>query len=109
MFVTGAIVLAFLLIHLNDFSWELIGGELVAEREPYDKAVLLMGSAVRGVVYFIGCLVLGVHVAHGMQSAFQSLGFNHSKYTPIIKKASIAFGFSSSPSASAALCSGERR
>ena len=92
MFVTGAIVLAFLIVHLNDFSWELIG-ESSGEREPYEKAVHLMGNSLRGVIYLVGCLVLGVHVAHGFQSAFQSLGLNHPQYTPLIKKASIAFAF----------------
>jgi succinate dehydrogenase / fumarate reductase cytochrome b subunit len=93
MFVTGAVVLAFLLIHLNDFSWTLFGGELTEGKRAYDKAVFLMGDMVRGVVYLIGCLFLGVHVAHGLQSAFQSLGLNHPQYTPLLKKASIAFAF----------------
>jgi succinate dehydrogenase / fumarate reductase cytochrome b subunit len=30
-------------------------------------------------------LVLGYHLLHGFQSAFQSLGINHPKYTPLIK------------------------
>lgn len=92
MFVTGAVVLGFILVHLNDFSWELIGSDTV-EREPYDKAVFLMGNMVRGVVYLIGCLFLGVHVAHGLQSAFQSLGLNHPQFTPLLRKTSIAFAF----------------
>jgi succinate dehydrogenase / fumarate reductase cytochrome b subunit len=35
---------------------------------------------------------LGYHLLHGFQSAFQSLGFNHKKYTPLIK--AIGTGFS---------------
>lgn len=92
MFVTGAVVLAFLLVHLNDFSWELIGADS-GEMEPYDKAAHLMGNAVRGGVYLVGCLFLGVHVAHGFQSAFQSLGLNHPQYTPLVKRVSIVFAF----------------
>jgi succinate dehydrogenase / fumarate reductase cytochrome b subunit len=30
-------------------------------------------------------IVLGYHLLHGFQSAFQSLGINHPKYTPLIK------------------------
>jgi succinate dehydrogenase / fumarate reductase, cytochrome b subunit len=93
MFVTGAIVLAFLLVHLNDFSWTLFGGELTADREPFDKAMFLMGDLVRGVIYLVGCLFLGVHVAHGFQSAFQSLGLNHPRYMPLLKRTSIIFAF----------------
>ncbi|MFO1095026.1 MAG: succinate dehydrogenase cytochrome b subunit [Planctomycetaceae bacterium] len=91
MFVTGAIVLAFILIHVNDFSWNLF--RPARELEPYDKAVHLLGNVTRGVVYLIGCLVLGVHVAHGFQSAFQSLGLNHPQFTCWIRKLSILFAF----------------
>ena len=93
MFVTGAIVLAFIIIHLNDFRFPVIGRSLTAEMSPFDKAAFLMGSSIRGAVYIGGCLVLGVHVSHGLQSAFQSLGLNHPKYTPLIKYASWVFAF----------------
>jgi succinate dehydrogenase / fumarate reductase cytochrome b subunit len=33
----------------------------------------------------LGVLALGFHLAHGFQSAFQTLGWNHRKYTPAIK------------------------
>jgi len=91
MFVTGAIVLAFLLVHLNDFSWNLIGPS--EDAQPYDKAVRLLGGLWRGVVYLVGCLFLGVHVAQGLQSAFQSLGINHPQFTRLLKRTSIAFAF----------------
>ena len=44
------------------------------------------------VVYVLGVISLGYHLMHGFQSAFQSLGWNHPKYTPLIK--SLGFGFS---------------
>jgi succinate dehydrogenase / fumarate reductase cytochrome b subunit len=34
---------------------------------------------------------LAYHLLHGFQSAFQSLGLNHKTYTPLIKKAGVAF------------------
>jgi succinate dehydrogenase / fumarate reductase cytochrome b subunit len=30
--------------------------------------------------------MLSLHLLHGFQSAFQSVGYNSTKYTPIIKK-----------------------
>jgi len=33
----------------------------------------------------ISMIVLAYHLLHGFQSAFQSLGINHPKYTPLIK------------------------
>jgi succinate dehydrogenase / fumarate reductase cytochrome b subunit len=38
------------------------------------------------VVYVLGCISLFWHLLHGFKSAFQSLGFNHTKY-----KGTIAF------------------
>jgi succinate dehydrogenase / fumarate reductase, cytochrome b subunit len=62
MFVTGAVILGFLIIHLNDFSWTLFGGEAVQGKEPYDKALYLMRDPLRAVIYAVGALFLGVHV-----------------------------------------------
>lgn len=35
--------------------------------------------------------VLAFHLSHGFASAFQTLGINHTKYTPFIKKLGLAF------------------
>ena len=37
------------------------------------------------VAYVIGMFVIGLHLWHGFQSSFQTLGLNHKKYTPLIK------------------------
>lgn len=37
------------------------------------------------IMYVIGMAVLAFHLVHGFQSAFQTLGINHPKYTPAIK------------------------
>jgi succinate dehydrogenase / fumarate reductase, cytochrome b subunit len=37
------------------------------------------------IFYVISMIVLGFHLFHGFQSAFQSLGANNPKYTPFIK------------------------
>jgi len=36
-------------------------------------------------IYVAGSAALALHLSHGMQSAFQTLGVNHPKYTPLIK------------------------
>jgi succinate dehydrogenase / fumarate reductase cytochrome b subunit len=43
------------------------------------------------IFYTLSMLVLGFHLWHGFSSAFQSLGVNHSSYTPLIKKAGYGF------------------
>jgi succinate dehydrogenase / fumarate reductase cytochrome b subunit len=36
-------------------------------------------------------IILAFHLQHGFQSAFQTLGINHKKYTPIIKTIGVAY------------------
>jgi succinate dehydrogenase / fumarate reductase, cytochrome b subunit len=42
--------------------------------------------------YILGQVVLSFHLWHGFQSAFQTLGVNHPKYSPFIK--AVGRGFS---------------
>lgn len=42
-------------------------------------------------IYVISMGGLAFHLSHGFQSAFQTLGLNHSKYTPFIKKLGLVF------------------
>ncbi len=37
------------------------------------------------LIYIVGMVVVAFHLIHGFQSAFQTLGLNHKKYTPLIK------------------------
>jgi succinate dehydrogenase / fumarate reductase cytochrome b subunit len=43
------------------------------------------------ILYVIAMITLAFHLLHGFQSAFQSLGLNNPKYTPLIKTAGAAF------------------
>lgn len=100
MFVSGAVVLGFVLVHLYDFRFEMRGdidysgtaelhGEQVADA--YSKAVQILASPFTKAAYLIGCLFLGWHLGHGVASAFQSLGINHPKWNPLIRCAGIVF------------------
>ncbi|MBC8115122.1 MAG: hypothetical protein H7062_12130 [Candidatus Saccharimonas sp.] len=70
---------------------------------PYANAVAVLSNPISRVVYTLGVIVLGFHLSHGFSSAFQSLGLNHPKYTPLIKWIGrifafvIAVGFASLP------------
>ncbi|MEZ5057264.1 MAG: hypothetical protein R2879_09525 [Saprospiraceae bacterium] len=35
--------------------------------------------------YVVSMIIIGIHLWHGFQSSFQTLGLNHKKYTPFIK------------------------
>lgn len=100
MFATGIVVLLFLVLHLSDFRFEL---RRHAGDTPFTKAVAILHDPLSAIVYVVGSFVLGYHVFHGFQSAFQTLGINHPKYTPLIKAVSclfataVALGFGSFP------------
>jgi len=103
MFATGIIVLLFLLLHLSDFKFKLRHTSELEDLTPYAKAVVILHDPITFVVYIVGSLVLGYHLLHGFQSAFQTLGLNHPKYSPFIKFSSFVFaiivavGFGSFP------------
>lgn len=95
----GAIILTFLIIHLADFYFKSKFGhveEITYDNIKYyhDLSSLVMEKfQIPGyVIFYITCfLILGFHLWHGFQSAFQTLGLNHKMYTPFIKKLGWAY------------------
>ncbi|TXT21693.1 MAG: succinate dehydrogenase cytochrome b556 subunit [Planctomycetota bacterium] len=103
-------MLGFILLHLMDFKFELrdkafYATEAGTKVEPFEKAMRLLSASnlITIVGYAIGSFALLAHLAHGFQSAFQTLGVNHPKYTPLIKLVGLIFaiavgvGFASFP------------
>ena len=43
------------------------------------------------LLYVVSLIFLAFHLSHGFASAFQTLGLNHKKYTPLIEKLGLAF------------------
>lgn len=93
MIITGAVILAFLALHMYDFwyhemNYKYIEGLPVEENRFWGDLHSKFSSVWRVVIYIISFILLGLHLAHGFQSSFQSIGARHPKYTPFIK----AFG-----------------
>lgn len=105
MFASGAVVLAFVILHLIDLRFGMRGDlKYLAEDDhaaPYANTVAVLSNPISRLVYFVGVIILGAHLSHGFSSAFQSLGLNHPKYMPLIKVIGkifavvIAIGFAS--------------
>lgn len=97
MIHTGIIVLIFLVIHLADFYIKAkflgeVGNVEYGGEEYHDLGLLVIQKfQIPGFVifYIIAFILLGFHLHHAFQSAFQSLGLNHSKYTPFLKGLSL--------------------
>jgi succinate dehydrogenase / fumarate reductase cytochrome b subunit len=41
------------------------------------------------ITYVVAMIVVAIHVSHGFWSLFQTLGANHPKYMPFIKRVGI--------------------
>ncbi len=89
MFASGAVVLAFVILHLIDLRLGLRGDlKYLSDSDPeapFKNTVAVLSNPVSRLIYFVGVIVLGAHLSHGFASAFQSLGLNHPKYMPLIK------------------------
>lgn len=86
---TGSIVFLFLVVHLKTFFIDQ--RFLNKNASMYDAAVNAFHNGAYTFFYVIAIAILGLHLNHGFQSAFQSLGFNHPKYTPWIKRFGLLF------------------
>lgn len=91
MLVTGLGLLAYMLLHLADFTLEWRDTSHYAGLEPFDKAVSLLTDPISGVGYLAGFAFLFAHLSHGVSSAFQSLGLSHPKYNAVIKWGGLGF------------------
>ncbi|MEK9657305.1 MAG: succinate dehydrogenase cytochrome b subunit [bacterium] len=94
--VTGSILLLFIITHLIDFWWpDHFGPATVVagvEQGTYGLVFNSFKNGFRVSWYVIALLAIGMHLAHGVQSMFQSFGFRHQSYTPKIERLSTAIG-----------------
>lgn len=93
MIHTGVVVFIFLIIHFANFFIVAKFGhvdEVTYKSGTYENlgAVVVETFKIGWYVafYVVAILLLGFHLEHGIQSAFQSLGINHWRYTPVIKR-----------------------
>jgi succinate dehydrogenase / fumarate reductase cytochrome b subunit len=95
MALLGVLVLVFLVIHLKSFWFEMHFGELGLDANGNKDLYTLVAAAFSQpwyvALYVVMMAVLALHLLHGFQSAFQSLGINHRRYTPIIKNVGVFF------------------
>ncbi|MFN3341426.1 MAG: succinate dehydrogenase cytochrome b subunit [Flavobacteriales bacterium] len=103
MALLGTVMLVFIVLHMLAF-WKRMhfgpietyiaanGEEL---KDLYSITVLSFKDADNGLIvcmiYLVAMIAIAFHLMHGFQSAFQSVGIRHPKYTPLIKK--VGYGF----------------
>jgi succinate dehydrogenase / fumarate reductase cytochrome b subunit len=87
MYWSGPIILAFVIYHLLHLTAGVFhpGGEFV-EGDVYHNVVSGFQVWYVSAWYVFSMILLGFHIRHGAWSMFQSVGINHPRHTPILKK-----------------------
>ena len=89
---TGFIILAFVVLHLINFSFVD-----KTQRTIFEIVTSAFASPVYIAIYVFVMFIVALHVQHGFWSAFQTIGANHPKYMPAIMAlsmiVSLIFGF----------------
>ncbi|MFD1294943.1 succinate dehydrogenase cytochrome b subunit [Lutibacter holmesii] len=95
MIYSGGVILAFIVLHFIDFWIPEISHKYVhaLPEDPtryYHELQEKFVPIWRVVAYVVAFVLLGLHLAHGFQSAFQSMGFNN-KYTKCVKTVGLIY------------------
>lgn len=98
MIISGIMILLFLALHFVDFWIPEINTKFVQQdwtgmiegtetlRFHEELVHKFHGQPIRVGIYALAFIFLSLHLQHGFASAFQSVGFRHSKYTPALVK-----------------------
>lgn len=98
MALLGILIFAFLMLHMGDFWLKMKMGQTNMIdygtgpiKDLYENVYNSYSQWWIVVAYLVGLCALSYHLWHGFESAFQTLGLNHSKYNPAIKFVGKAF------------------
>lgn len=90
MALTGFAILAFIIVHIAHFRYGAVTGHTmvtyngVEMRDLYGTMMAAFANWWYALAYVVTFLLVFSHLAHGVQSSLQTLGFNHPKYTPAV-------------------------
>jgi succinate dehydrogenase / fumarate reductase cytochrome b subunit len=94
MMWSGPIVAAFVIFHVLHLTvGAVVPLQELGPNEPDVRMNVITGfenPAISGF-YILAMILLCMHLYHGLWSMFQSLGFNHPRYTPKLKTGSAIF------------------
>lgn len=85
MYWSGPILSAFIVYHLLHFTTGNAHPNF-EEGRVYHNVVTGFRNVPASLAYIVAMLLLGTHLYHGAWSMFQTLGVNHPRYTPLLKR-----------------------
>jgi len=95
MIISGAVVLAFFVLHFYDFwvpeiAYKYVEGNTPDATRYYGELVHKFQDPIRTGLYCVAFVLLGFHLWHGFGSSLQSMGM-HNKYSRFLSK--VGYGF----------------
>jgi succinate dehydrogenase / fumarate reductase cytochrome b subunit len=98
MIVSGLVLLAFVIYHLLHFTVRVTNPEIyvpLGDHGMVDVYVMVVKgfkSALPVIIYLVGMSFLFLHVSHGFQSLFQTVGLSNDKSLPVMETVSKLVG-----------------
>lgn len=94
----GIVIFIFILIHMYQFWLQMKLGNIgyvtydgVEYKDLYTPVAVAYSDLTFVILYVVSMIVIAYHLRHGFWSAFQTLGLDHRKYTPVIKFVGAAY------------------
>lgn len=90
MYILGALVLAFLALHICTIWYNFKFGNIT---DHYELVSSRLEQPVYGIIYIIAAILLGLHLSHGFWSAFQTIGFSNQIWRKRLEYVAYFFAF----------------
>ncbi len=90
MFLTGSIVFIFLVIHMKTF-WYTSRFEAGQHFSMFLLVKQVFSDPAYSAFYVLAMFLLGFHLRHGFQSAFQTFGLKSGKFTALVEGIGVIF------------------
>jgi succinate dehydrogenase / fumarate reductase cytochrome b subunit len=99
MMWSGLMVLCFIIFHLLHFTAQTVDPsykefhDSLGRHDVYHMMIVGFSSKAASAFYLVGVGLLAMHLNHGIQSLFQTLGWNSGKVRPLWEKGGQAFAW----------------
>ena len=90
MYILGALVLAFLALHICTVWYNFKFGDVT---DHYELVSGFLQQPAFGIIYIIAAILLGLHLSHGFWSAFQTIGFSNQIWRKRLEYIAYFFAF----------------
>ena len=95
MALLGFVLLFFLIIHMKSFWYEMHFGNIPVDSEGFKDLYTITSKAFENIFYVlfyvISLCAISLHLLHGLNSSFKSIGLSNPKYNFFLRLISFSF------------------